>query len=92
VLKQDGGWTYGALANHLWSFSGDDQRADVNATFVQPFHRQWSVPVNLLVTKVTEIGGQLFSGGGGLRWWADGPESGPHGVGVRLVVSLLFPK
>jgi hypothetical protein len=37
VLRQANGWTYGALANHLWSYAGDDDRADVNATFVQPF-------------------------------------------------------
>jgi hypothetical protein len=37
VLKQDGPWTYGALANHLWSFVGDSGRSDVNATFIQPF-------------------------------------------------------
>lgn len=37
VLKQDGPWTYGALANHLWSFAGEDAREEVNATFLQPF-------------------------------------------------------
>lgn len=38
VLKQtEAGWTYGALVNHLWSVAGDDNRADVNATFLQPF-------------------------------------------------------
>lgn len=37
VLKQQGHWTYGALANHIWSFAGEDDRADVNATFLQPF-------------------------------------------------------
>ena len=37
VLKQEGQWTYGALANHLWDFAGDDSRASVNATFLQPF-------------------------------------------------------
>jgi hypothetical protein len=37
VLKQDGPWTYGALANHLWDFAGDDNRDPVNATFLQPF-------------------------------------------------------
>ncbi|WP_367871645.1 transporter [Luteolibacter sp. Populi] len=37
VLKQHDGWTYGALANHLWDFAGDDDRAAVNATFLQPF-------------------------------------------------------
>ena len=37
VLKQDGPWTIGALTNHIWSFAGDDDREDINATFVQPF-------------------------------------------------------
>lgn len=37
VLKQQHGWTYGVLANHLWSFGGDDDRADVSTSFVQPF-------------------------------------------------------
>lgn len=37
VLKQDGPWTYGALANHIWSFAGDHNRSDVNSTFRQPF-------------------------------------------------------
>lgn len=31
------GWTYGALVNHLWSFAGEDERADINATYLQPF-------------------------------------------------------
>lgn len=38
VLKQTPvGWTYGALVNQLWSVAGDDDRADVNAMFLQPF-------------------------------------------------------
>ena len=37
VLRQDSGWTYGVLANHIWSFGGNDQRADISATFLQPF-------------------------------------------------------
>jgi len=37
VLKQEGPWTYGVLANHIWSFAGNNRRADVNATFLQPF-------------------------------------------------------
>lgn len=36
-LRQDSGWTYGLLANHVWSFAGKDSRADVSATFLQPF-------------------------------------------------------
>jgi len=37
ALKQESGWTYGMLANHLWSFAGDGDRAYVNSTFLQPF-------------------------------------------------------
>ncbi len=37
ALRQAGGWTYGALFNHVWSVAGDDDRADINATFLQPF-------------------------------------------------------
>jgi hypothetical protein len=37
ALKQQGGWTYGVLANHIWSVAGDDARPDISATFLQPF-------------------------------------------------------
>jgi hypothetical protein len=37
LLKQSGKWTYGALANHIESFAGESQRADISATFLQPF-------------------------------------------------------
>jgi len=37
ALKQQGPWTYGILANHIWSFAGDAGRSDVNSTFMQPF-------------------------------------------------------
>ena len=37
VLKQQGPWTFGALANHIESFAGDSGRADISATFLQPF-------------------------------------------------------
>jgi hypothetical protein len=37
ALRQENGWTYGALANHIWSYAGDSNRQEVNATFLQPF-------------------------------------------------------
>lgn len=38
VLTQTpGGLTYGALANHVESVAGDDDRADISRTFLQPF-------------------------------------------------------
>ena len=114
VLKQEGHWTMGALANHIWSVAGDDDRADVSATFLQPFlayttkeawtyslntestydwkDEEWSVPINAFVSKVTRIGDQLVSIGGGLRWWADSPPDGPEGLGARFFVTLLYPR
>jgi hypothetical protein len=114
VLKQSNGWTRGVLANHLWSFAGEDDRADVNATFLQPFltfttptqwtfglntestydweNEQWSVPVNVSASKLTRLGTQLVSFGGGVRYWLDSPDSGAEGLGLRLTVTLLFPR
>lgn len=37
VLRQENGWTYGLLANHVVSMGGTHHTADVNATFLQPF-------------------------------------------------------
>lgn len=37
VLKQEGPWTVGALANHIWSVAGREDRADISATYLQPF-------------------------------------------------------
>jgi len=36
VLKQQGPYTYGALANHIWSVGGSG-RQDISSTFIQPF-------------------------------------------------------
>jgi hypothetical protein len=114
ALKQKGPWTYGTLANHIWSFAGSGERREVNATFVQPFltyitatkttlgvnteatydwkSRQWAVPLNFTVAQLLAVGGQPISVGIGARYWANGPESGPHGWGLRLNFVLLFPK
>lgn len=37
ALKQEGPWTVGFLGNHIWSFAGNDDRTDINSTFLQPF-------------------------------------------------------
>lgn len=37
ILKQDGPWTYGGLANHIESVAGDDKRDDISLTLLQPF-------------------------------------------------------
>ncbi|MCE9614247.1 MAG: transporter [Lentisphaerae bacterium] len=37
ALQQGGPWTYGVLGNHIWSVAGQDERADISLSFVQPF-------------------------------------------------------
>jgi len=37
VLKTNGPWTVGGLANQVWSFAGDDARPDISSAFIQPF-------------------------------------------------------
>lgn len=37
ALRQVGHWTYGALANHIWSVAGPSDRPDINTSFLQPF-------------------------------------------------------
>ncbi|MFI4882164.1 MAG: transporter [Phycisphaerales bacterium JB064] len=37
ALRQQNGWTYGMLMNHLWHVAGSDDTPDINATFIQPF-------------------------------------------------------
>jgi hypothetical protein len=40
ILKQQSGWTYGLLANHIWSYadtSSGNGKPEVNASFLQPF-------------------------------------------------------
>lgn len=37
ALKQAGPWSVGVLWNQVWSFSGDESRADVSQMFLQPF-------------------------------------------------------
>lgn len=114
VLKQRGAWTYGALANHIVSFAGKDSRADINATYVNPFVSfitqskttyglnaeyiyDWeaeepSTLVNLTANQLLKVGDQLLQVGGGVRYWLSSPDNGPQDWGLRLQLTLLFPK
>jgi hypothetical protein len=113
ALRQAGPWTYGVLANHIWSVAGDDDRADVNSTFLQPFlarslgggitanaafestydweNDQWTIPLNVGLSKVTRIGRQPISFQGGVRYYFEAPDGGPD-WGVRFTVTPLFPR
>lgn len=113
VLRQQGNLTYGMLANHIWSYAGEDDRSDVCSTFLQPFFsvglgkgatvtlntetsydwegEQWTVPINLVYSKVFKIGGQMLQWQVGGRVYAEAPDNGPD-WGVRTGLVFLFPK
>ena len=50
------------------------------------------VPIHATVSKVFKLGGQLVSLGAGLRYWAESRDSGPEGLGARVIFTLLFPR
>lgn len=52
----------------------------------------WSVPIHAGVSKLVNLSGQRISLGANLRYWAESPDDGPEGLGVRVVVTLLFPR
>jgi hypothetical protein len=114
-LAMRGPWTVGMLANHIWSFAGDDARQDISNTFVQPFvaytwpsawtfsvqsessynwkSEQWSVPINVALSKLVKIGGKLpVSLQAGVGYWADSPDSGPKGFRFRLQANIVLPR
>jgi hypothetical protein len=37
LLKQEHGWTYGILANHMWSVAGSSAAPSISASYLQPF-------------------------------------------------------
>jgi hypothetical protein len=112
LLKQEHGWTYGALVNHIWSVGGSGKR-DISNTFLQPFvsytnkslftvtlqtetqynweTSQWTVPIHLLGSQFFKIGEQKMTFQVGARYWATGPDGGPHGWGLRSTLTFLFP-
>lgn len=53
VLRQQGAWTYGMLANHIWSVGGQGNRASISSTFVQPF-LSYNTPTAWTFTLQTE--------------------------------------
>jgi hypothetical protein len=75
ALRQTGAWTYGGLANHIWSFAGDESRSDVNATFMQPFMSY----ITSTKTTITLNSESTYN-------WSDQNWSVP----VNLIVSQLF--
>ena len=113
ALRQQNGWTYGGLMNHIVGLDTPSDREKVNATFLQPFlsyttpgawsfslntestynweAEEWTVPVNLGVSKVAQFGKQPVSLQLGYRQYLEAPDGGPD-WGLRFGVTLLFPK
>jgi hypothetical protein len=114
ALRQTaGGWTFGALTNHIASFAGSDGGVEVNATFLQPFlskriapgrtlsssfeatydweANQWNAPLNLGLSQVVPIGGQLVSLQLGGAWYAEAPQGAPD-WSLRMTITLLFKR
>lgn len=54
--------------------------------------KEWAVPVNATVTQLLKVAGQPLTIQLGPRYWADSPEDGARGWGVRAAVTFLFPK
>ena len=77
ALTIRGPWVVGALVNHLWSFAGDDDRADVNQTLIQPIVN-YNLPGGWFLTSVPLITA---------NWEKDGDDrwTVPIGIGVGKV-------
>jgi len=91
----------GRAKTNLFSTADGKDSAETIVTIVDLFNtesiydwknEQWTVPVNLMVTKVVKLGSQLVSVGGGVTYWAEAPETGPEGWGARIIFTMIFPK
>ena len=55
-------------------------------------NEQWQVPLHVGVAQMLKIGTQIFQVQVAGRYWAEAPDNGPDGWGLRLQLTLLFPK
>ncbi|WP_448761299.1 transporter [Acinetobacter tandoii] len=53
VLKQMNGWTFGALANHIWAVEHKDNAEGISSTFLQPFV-SYTYPSSLTISLNSE--------------------------------------
>jgi hypothetical protein len=54
--------------------------------------RQWSVPLIVQAGQLLKIGPQIMQLAVAGKYWADAPQGGPEGWGLRLQLTLVFPK
>jgi len=53
---------------------------------------QWSVPVIAQVAQLFKIGPQILQLAVGAKYWAESPDNGPEGLGLRVQLTFPFPK
>ena len=52
----------------------------------------WSVPLIIQAGQLFKVGPQILQLAVAGKYWADSPDNGPDGWGVRLQLTLLFPQ
>lgn len=55
-------------------------------------NQQWSVPVIGQVAQLFKIGPQIMQLAAAGKYWAESSDDGPEGWGLRIQLTLLFPK
>ena len=80
VLKVQGPWVIGVIANNIWSFAGDDDRADVNQMLLQYFIN-YNFPSGMYVTTAPIITA---------NWEADSDDrwTVPFGGGIGKIFRI----
>jgi hypothetical protein len=53
---------------------------------------QWSVPVNVALSKLVKFGRLPVSLQGGVGYWAESPNNGPEGFRFRLQANIVLPR
>jgi hypothetical protein len=53
---------------------------------------QWQVPLIVQAGQLFKIGPQILQFAVAAKYWAKAPDDGPEGWGLRLQLTLLFPK
>ena len=74
-----GGITYSANLESSYNWNAPDG------------DREWTVPVNLMISKMSKIGKFPVQYRAGVRYYITAPKNGPE-AGMRLAVTFLLPK
>jgi hypothetical protein len=70
-----------------WTFSANSE------SYYNWESSEWTVPVNIVVSKIVDLHGQHVQLFAGARYWIDTPEeAGPQGWGARFGFTFLFPE